>query len=228
MKAALLLVIALAGCEDRASTPATPPSPKSTEEIERPAVAPIDPERACDAGDADACVALAKAILPSPGPSGINKAERERAAGFARKACERKHVEGCEVLAMALPYDTTEQRAALAAACDLGAIQACGDLGRQLADQVSNAADDVAKGVALLERACVAKIADGAWHCELASLTHAIGGKIAKNTKKAKELHARACEQGLLQGCPCSARDQCGDNTGLICDRGTCVTAEAQ
>ena len=217
-----MILAALVGCKEPAapSKTETPPTPKT---VEAPAARPT-----CDAGDVDACLALAKSVLPAqPGPNGYEAAAIAKTVGPATKACELKSAEGCALLGSLLRYGSAEQRAALETGCELGWMPACGSLGTQLADPVSNTREDVAKGVALLERACAAKLESGHF-CEQASLAYAVGEKISKNQAKSKELHARACEQGLLQGCACSTDEQCGDNTGLVCERGTCVTAEVQ
>lgn len=123
-----------------------------------------------------------------------------------------------------------DRTTALRDACAAGGQDACLEIARigsELADHVTHSADDMRKGLALLELACEQATEKGAY-CERASLAYATGEKIGKDAAKAKALHEAACKQGLLQGCPCTSTDQCGTNEGLICEKGTCVTAEVQ
>ena len=200
IKTSLFLVIALAGCKDSStSKPATEPAAKP---VETATTAPAEQPAA-----------------PTEQPA----APTEQPAAAPR--CRSR--DACIEAAGAARYGSPEQRAALVGACDFGSMQACHDAGNQLADYVNNSAEDVAKGVALLERACTGGAARG-WSCEQASLAYATGEKIGKDPAKAKALHARACKQGLVQGCPCKTTAQCGENEGLVCEQGTCVTAEVQ
>ena len=160
------------------------------------------------------------AATPPPAPAAAPKP-----AGPIGTPCKTR--EACLEAAAAARYGSPEQRAALESACELGSSQACHDAGNQLADHVNNSAEDVARGVALLERACTGGAARG-WSCEQASLAYATGEKFVIDKAKSKELHARACKQGLVQGCPCKTTAQCGENEGLVCEQGTCVTAEVQ
>jgi hypothetical protein len=186
--------------------------------------------KACDAGDAAACVAAARSYAPIGAyRAKLSKeqadAKEQGTTRYAKRACELGHGEGCALAARYGAYGDLDQF--LARACELGHVPSCGGLAlRKIGDAKTREerlrfADQIAK-------ACLADATD--W---MASTSHHGGFCRAlyelyrdqlKDRAQAKKFLKLQCSQGYKLDCPCKQDSDCGrlpdDEAGLgyFCD----------
>lgn len=116
----------------------------------------VDPEKACEAGDAASCRSLARSLERGEGMA----ANPERAARLYEGACATGDGDACAGLGSLLRHGRgvarDERRALilLTNACDRGSARACGELGALLVGGGQGVPRDQARGQALLGKAC--------------------------------------------------------------------------
>ncbi|HEY5920357.1 MAG TPA: hypothetical protein VIV11_01745 [Kofleriaceae bacterium] len=260
MRISWVLVIGLAlGCSKKESDKAAPaPAPAADDAAttalaaDAAAAAPANPglpslgeppkgmdvakAKACDAGDAAACVAAAHDFSPK-GAYRVNlskdEADRKEAgtAKYAERACELKNAEGCYLWGKFGPY--AKRDVGMSRACELGHGVACADLATSMLVS-GRPHEDLVKGRELLEKACRDKVSDENYlpgaHCDrMASEWGSKRGKLKKDAKKAAEFRKLACEQGYKLECPCKKDEDCGvfDEVELFCLDDKCAAPSA-
>lgn len=161
-----LAALALAACEDRAPF-----------------------EKACDKGDAAACVKLGDMLAKGLGGPMDKKAADKVLAG----ACDAGDAAACAFGGdVAYARDDADSRRMLLAACRLGHLESCVDVAWMLRHGEGGDAD-AAEADALLLGACEAGEADGCFFLGLERAARGEGG--------AAELFAKACSLGDPVAC---------------------------
>ena len=191
--------------------PEPKPEPEPEPEPEPPSLEEL--AKACEGGDAQACLAALDEVRPRGayrGELSDEEADRRKreAAGFSARACELGSGEGCLLQARYGPWD--ERTIPLEAGCKLDHIGCCAHLGRAL---LGSKGAKGKRAEELLERACRAAYHDDRWFkpgraCD----TLAVG---TKDPAKAKVFRALACEQGYVLRCPCKVDDDCPMDDGI-------------
>jgi hypothetical protein len=198
----------------------------------------MDPAKAkaCDAGDAAACVAAAVEFSPKGAyRANLKKEEADRleagTAKYAERACELKNAEGCYLWGKFGPYANRDK--GMSRACELGNKIACADYATSLLVE-GHSHEDLVKGRDLLEQACRDKVSEenqppGASCDRLVSEWSHNRGKLKKDKKKAAEFRKLACEQGYKLECPCKEDKDCGtmDDVELFCLDNKCAAPSA-
>lgn len=122
----------------------------------------VDPENACEAGDAASCTSLARSLERGEGVA----ANPAKAARLYEGACATGDGDACARLGSLLRQGrgvARDERRALTLltnACDRGSAQACGELGALLVGGGQGVPRDPARGQALLGKACDAGYAE--------------------------------------------------------------------
>lgn len=192
--------------------------------------------KACDAGDAAACVAAALEFSPKGAyRANLSKEEADRkeagTAKYAERGCELKNAEGCYLWGKFGPYKNRD--VGMSRACELGHGVACADWATSLMVE-GRPHEDLVKGRELLEKACRDKVKGEndlpGEHCDrMASEWGSKRGKLKKDAKKAAEFRKLACEQGYKLECPCKEDKDCGvfDEVELYCFEDKCTAPSA-
>jgi len=193
--------------------------------------------KACDAGDAAACVAAAQEFSPKGAyrstKSGLSQEEADRleagTAKYGERGCELKNAEGCYLWAKFGPWKNRD--IGMSRACELGHSLACADYGSSLLGD-GHSDEELMKGRELLEKACRDKVTEenrppGEACDRAAEEWGSKRGKIKKDAKKAAELRKLACEQGWMIKCPCKQDEDCGqmEDVELYCFENKCAAA---
>lgn len=259
MRASLVVVMGLVvGCSKGKENPAPAPTGSATGSAtavvttDAAAAAPANPglpslgeppkgmdaakAKACDAGDAAACVAAAEDFSPK-GAYRVNLSKEEadrREAGtakYAERACELKNADGCYLWGKFGPW--AKRNGPMARACELGHKLACADYGESLLIE-GHPHDDLVKGRELLEQACRDKVRvpdrpPGEICDRVAMEWSDKRGKLKKDKAKVTEFRKLACEQGYMLGCPCKKDEDCGhmEDLDLFCLDDKCTAESA-
>ena len=222
-----------AGADAAAAAPANPGLPSLGEP---PKGMDVAKAKACDAGDAAACVAAALDFSPKGAyRANLSKEEADRkeagTAKYAERGCELKNAEGCYLWGKFGPYANRD--VGMSRACELGHGVACADWATSLMVE-GRPPEDLVKGRELLEKACRDKVSDESSlpgeHCDrMASEWSRKRGKLKKDAKKAAEFRKLACEQGYKLECPCKEDKDCGvfDEVELYCFEDKCTAPSA-
>ena len=167
--ASLLAALALGACEDRA---------------------PV--EKACDAGDAAACLELGDMLVKGRG----GPMDKKGADAVLSRACDAGDAAACALGGdVAYARDDEGSRRMLLAACRRGHGSSCVDAAWMLWHGEGGAADE-AEADALLERACKKGVADGCFFLALR--------REARGERGAAGLFGKACALG--DGIACDRR----------------------
>jgi TPR repeat protein len=159
------------------------------------------PSTACEAGDAAACVQLARQQL-SGAAGGVDKA---RAIALYEKACASRDGAGCRQAASLQP-ETRRAEELLQTGCDNGDGHSCAELVailRSAARETGRADALFARAVQLHEKSCAAGDADGCMGLGrmYGSFAPPDEAKAAEFQKKATALFEQACARGEGAGC---------------------------
>lgn len=154
--------------------------------------------RACEAGNADACVELADAV----DDYGSDSYDRPRALALYERACALDHAKGCYMLG----YHTVrrEDDRALAAferGCELGFDSACHSGGEMTRPTGSRA--DSTRFVSFLERGCDLKWGE---MCYNLALLYDAGYWVPADSIRAADLYKRACIFEYQRACETANR----------------------
>jgi hypothetical protein len=175
-------------------------------------------QKRCDAGDADACSALAN-VYGGDDP--------KRAFAAAERACTLGALHFCVRAASDLragrgvAKDAAKAHALVASACERGNARACVDAG---GDHVTGAGapKDDAKAVALYQRGCDASDAGA---CELLASATWAGKGAPKDRRRGFELTLSACELGSAKACGAIAADAAEEPALAKRSRGRAIAA---
>ena len=159
-------------------------------------------DRACAAGDPEGCTELAARFAHSS--SGHDKwpVDQARATALWQRACDLGTEHSCFTVAsryfkgQGTKQDVQRGTAVMRRGCDGGNTKRCNELamlqlGLLGGGKEFKGIENVAEGVALLDRMCTKKDSDDA--CRLLVQLYATGKKVDKDLARAKDYHARAC-----------------------------------
>ena len=187
-------VLALSSCGHAS------PHETTRDRAKAPAPEALD-EAACEAGNADACVATAERLA-----AGLDRADPARSAsvqvkigGLFIRACELASARACYAVAIGFQANGGAEAHATAhafyeKACTLGEGAACTSIGSSL----MLGAGPAHEANTFLERGCA--LGDGGG-CTLLGGSYAAGLGVPENLPRARELEGKGCELGDALGC---------------------------
>src|SRR5690606_2430660 len=146
-------------------------------------------ERACEAGDAPACAALASAHA-----RGFHlRRDPERAEALWQKSCDGGHAPACRALAERLLAHRapTRARAVLTGSCEAGHQDACALLGDWFFEGRPGIKRDFLAAAGAYDAGCVR---DHARSCVMLGTLHEEGNGVDQSASTAVKLFTKACE----------------------------------